>query len=592
MGRDIRRDGRPAARGADIGTGVTMTRRGFGRATAVLAAGSVLLPGFGGASAAARPMLAVNQAGYLPRHAKTAFLAAPAAAGEVSVVEEASGRTVASVPLGRARRDPDTGLQIAAADFSAVRRPGRYWLQAADVQSHAFVIDDLAFDLAFVAMLRTYWLQRCGVAVRDPVTGLAHGACHQEDGVLLHGDGTNPAGTRIDARGGWHDAGDFGKYVATTTTTIGRLLSLYEMHPDLFGDGQLSIPESSNRAVDLLDEMAWGLDWLRRMQRSDGAVYRKLSGAQWPGDVLPEADRQPRHVYGVSSPETAKFAAVMAMAARIWGPSGAPYLEAARRAWAWLETVPEQRVDWRQGDDGGSGMYLYNPPLDGEETLRHDRDDRAWAAAELYVTTGEPAFQRAFAALLPRTGYTLFEWKDPSALGLASYLFAPRLDDRAGLRPAIRQKLLARADQCLRRAASAPWGIAIERLKWGSNKMVAEEGITLALAHRLTGRADYLAAAVGQLDYLLGRNPFERSFVTGVGADPVRNIHHRVLQAQGVYVPGYLAGGPFPGATDPVAPKNRGLLSWIDDTRSYATNENAIDYNASIIALVGLLKAA
>ncbi len=572
-----------------------MTRRGFGRTAGLLAAGATLLPGFGGgfgggrAVAAVQPMLAVNQAGYLPRHPKQAFLAGPAAAGDVSVVEEASGRTVASVPVGRSRRDPDTGLQVATVDFSAVRRPGRYWLQADGVQSHGFVIDDLAFDLAFVAMLRTYWLQRCGTAVRDPATGVAHAACHQDDGIILHGDRFNPAGTRIDARGGWHDAGDFGKYVATATTTIGRLLSLYEMQPALFGDGQLSIPESGNGAVDLLDEMAWGLDWLLRMQRADGAVYRKLSGAQWPGDVLPESDRQTRYVYGVSSPETAKFAAVMAMAARIWGSAGAVYLDAARRAWAWLETVPEQQVDWRAGDDGGSGMYLYNPPLDGEETLRHDRDDRTWAAAELYVTTGEAPFQRAFAALLPRTDFTLFEWKDPSSLGLTSYLFAPRLDDRAGLRPAIRKKLLARADQLLRRAASAPWGLAIERLKWGSNKMVAEEGITLVLAHRLTGRADYLAAAVGQLDYLLGRNPFERSFVTGVGADPVRHIHHRVLQAQGIYVPGYLAGGPFPGATDPVAPKGRGLLSWVDDARSYATNENAIDYNASMIGLVGFL---
>src|SRR5690606_2090013 len=304
----------------------------------------------------------------------------------------------------------------------------------------------------------------------------------------------------------------------------------------------------------------------------------------------PEADRQARYIYGVSSPETAKFAAVMAMAARLWGEAGADYLAAARRAWAWLETVPSQQVDWVESDDSGSGKYLYAPPLDGEETLKHDRDDRTWAAAELYVTTGEAAFGEAFARLLPETGYTLFEWKEPSALGLASYLFSTRAD-RSDLRPAIRAKLLQRADGLLRRAKDAPWGLAIDRLKWGSNKMVAEEGITLALAHRLTGRADYLAAAVGQLDYLLGRNPFERSFVTGIGSAPVRNIHHRILQAQGVYVSGYLAGGPFDGATDGVAPRDRGLLSWIDDARSYATNENAIDYNASMLALVGYLMA-
>ncbi|MFN4088640.1 MAG: glycoside hydrolase family 9 protein [Alphaproteobacteria bacterium] len=574
-----------------------MTRREVGRAGAALAAAAAVLhwaPEQG--AAATRPLLTVNQAGYLPRHSKVALLAVPGPLREISVVSETSGETVAAFPVGRAKRDPDTGVAVAPVDFSSVRAPGRYWLQGGAVQSHGFVVDDVAFDLTFTQMLRTYWLQRCGVAVRDPISGMDRAPCHQRDGVVVRTDRFNAAGTRLDGRGGWHDAGDFGKYVATTTTTIGRLLSLYEMHPDLFVDGQLAIPESGNGVPDLLDEMAWGLEWLMRMQRPDGAVYRKLSGAQWPGMVMPEADGQERYVYGVTSPETGKFAAVMAMAARLWGGRGDRYLAAARRAWAWLETVPPpQFVDWAEGDDGGSGKYLYAPPIDDEATLTHDRDDRIWAAAELYLTTGEAPFGRAFAALLPATPFTLFEWKDPSALGLTSYLFPGRhtapaaQEDVLGLRGEVRTRLLARADRLLHRAAAAPWGLAIERLKWGSNKMIAEEGITLALAHRLTGRADYLAAAVGQLDWLLGRNPFERSFVTGVGSDPVRHIHHRVTQAQGIYVPGFLAGGPFPGATDPVAPKGRGLLSWIDDDRSYATNENAIDYNASMIGLIGHL---
>ena len=84
--------------------------------------------------------------------------------------------------------------------------------------------------------------------------------------------------------------------------------------------GELNLPESGNGIPDLLDEMQVGLDWLLTQQRSDGAVYRKLSGRQWPNEKAPDEDQQPRYVYGMTTPETAKFAAVMAMAGRVYQP--------------------------------------------------------------------------------------------------------------------------------------------------------------------------------------------------------------------------------------------------------------------------------
>src|SRR5690606_21552421 len=103
------------------------------------------------------------------------LLGAPAVR-EASVVDEASGRTVATVQVGAARPDPNTDLTVAPVDFSEVRTPGRYWLKAGPVQSYGFVVDDLAFDLMFIAMMRTYRLQRCGTEVRDPASGVSHAA--------------------------------------------------------------------------------------------------------------------------------------------------------------------------------------------------------------------------------------------------------------------------------------------------------------------------------------------------------------------------------------------------------------------------------
>jgi endoglucanase len=48
-------------------------------------------------------------------------------------------------------------------------------------------------------------------------------------------------------------------------------------------------------------------------------------------------------------------------------------------------------------------------------------------------------------------------------------------------------------------------------------------------------------------------------------------------------------GGPNEKAQAGVAPKEKGALSYADDARSYATNEYAIDYNASLIALIGMV---
>ncbi|NJR66930.1 MAG: glycosyl hydrolase family 5, partial [Leptolyngbyaceae cyanobacterium CRU_2_3] len=394
--------------------------------------------------------------------------------------------------------------------------------------------------------------------------------------------------------GGWHDAGDYGKYVATTAVTIGRILSLYEQRPQLFWDGQLAIPESGNGIPDVLDEMQFGLDWLLRMQRPDGAVYRKLSGTAWPIGLSPDEDQQSRYVYGVSTPETAKFAAAMAIAARVFQPLktelAQPYQQAAEKAWSYLEQHPTMQVDWVDGDDSGSGKYL-SSETDTETSLTVDTDDRFWAAAELYIATGQPQFEQYVAKYLKRNDYTLFEWKDPSALGMTNYLFQTKQPIASNIRRRLVSKLQKRANQALDRVNQSGYRLANDRFIWGSNKIAAEEAITLLYAHQVTPRAAYKAAAADQLDYLLGRNPFNQTFVTGLGTHPVRHTNHLFTRAKGIYIPGLLVGGPNNLAQDQIASANLGIRSYIDDERSYATNEYAIDYNASLITLMGLMQS-
>ncbi|MBU0498476.1 MAG: glycoside hydrolase family 9 protein [Gammaproteobacteria bacterium] len=553
-----------------------------------------VLPSIAAMAAAPEPIrLVSNQIGYLPDWPKVAMLIGgppKAEGGEAEVLTADSGASVLRVPLSPARQDPQTGDVVRTFDFSRLRKPGRYLLRVGQAESYPFEIGETLYQEPLKTLLRSYFLQRCGVAISDHMTKVAHAACHTQDGVLAQADALHKEGDRVAAMGGWHDAGDYGKYVATTAVTAGRLLAMYERHPALYPDRQLDIPESGNNIPDLLDEMKVGLDWMLSMQRADGAVYRKLSGKAWPHDTAPDADTQPRFLYGITTPETAKAVAAWAMAARIYKEylprQSELYLEAARKGWRFLEKTPEQLFDYHEGDNSGSGPYMQNK-TDVEEDLSHDWDDRLWAAVELYITTGEKPWADYVAAKMPDAPLRLFEWKNPAALGMENYLLHPNVRDPLGLRDRIRQKIIDRAETVMENRAYSGYRIANPRFIWGSNKMTAEEGIIMLLAYQLTGKRRYLEAAIDQIDYLLGRNHFNLSFASGIGANPVTHPTHIFARAAKISIPGLFVGGPNALEQSEVGPKFKGPLSYIDDGRSYATNEYAIDYNASFIALLG-----
>jgi len=124
---------------------------------------------------------------------------------------------------------------------------------------------------------------------------------------------------------------------------------------------------------------------------------------------------------------------------------------------------------------------------------------------------------------------------------------------------------------------------------WGSNAVAANQGMELLIAYRLTGNSAYLRAALGNLDYLLGRNATTYCFVTGFGNRSPQHIHHRISSSDGIAapVPGLLAGGPNPGEEDGVTtyPSSLPALAYTDDQNSYASNEIAINWNAPLVFL-------
>lgn len=459
-----------------------------------------------------------------------------------------------------------------------------YCLQSGSVTSLPFRLSDAPFARTQRALTRALYLQRCGVALKDAETGLAHKACHLHDAV------SKRSGAAHDCIGGWHDAGDFGKYVATTAVVIGELLSVYAEAPSQFGDRELALPESGDGEADLLSEMRVGLEWLIKMQRGDGAFERKASGDLWPSMTqLPEEDAQERFVYGVSTGETAKAAAALAIAARVFsGADAIRYLSAAKAGWVWLEANEGAAVDRARGDDRGSGTYLSS---DDDGNYRDDAD-RLWVALELYLTSGDEVYRRDVAS---RAG-TLYiwpaSWANPSAIGLLNFLKDTSRDDVEGLRSEIEKRLIDRASEFELTARLSPFGVAAEEFDWGSNRDIAARGRILAAAFDVTGDLKFHRAALDQANYILGSNSFGLSFVTGEGANPVQNPHHRFdlatrARQKADAIPGLLVGGPNGRANT-----NNGGERYLDEATSFETNEFAIDYNAALIALLGRLRPA
>ena len=190
-------------------------------------------------------------------------------------------------------------------------------------------------------------------------------------------------------------------------------------------------------------------------------------------------------------------------------------------------------------------------------------------------------------------------WPDVGTLALVSLAehrreLPPSVDGAA-----IVDKLVELARSLRAVADSSPYGITMRRqdFVWGSNAVAANQGLVLVQAYRLTGDTTFLRAALGNLDYLMGRNPTGYSFVTGVGAKTPMFPHHRPSAADTVTdpVPGLLVGGPNPSAPqqDRCAgyPSPLPALAYLDVQCSYASNEIAINWNAPIAYLSAALDA-
>jgi endoglucanase len=563
------------------------------------------------------PRVRVNQVGYLPEGPKNATVVTEATEALTWQLKNDAGDVVTSGRSTPRGVDAASGQNVHTIDFSGYTTAGSGYTLVADGQtSHPFDISATVYKQLRSDALQFFYIQRSGIAIDGDLVGEQYARPAGHLGVAPNkGDAdvpcrANSCDYRLDVRGGWYDAGDQGKYVVNGGIAVQQLMSSFERtktavtaaHGAGLADSTLRVPERGNKVPDILDEARWELEFLMRMQVPAGRpfagmAHHKIHDANWTGiPMQPQNDPEQRELHPPSTAATLNLAATAAQCARLFAPYDAAFsakcLTAARTAYAAAKANPAKPAQDLGGGGGGYG--------DGDIT-----DEFYWAAAELYLSTGEPAYLTDLTASPHHTGdvfaATGFGWGSTAALGRLDLATVPN-GLPAAERQRVRQSVVAAADRYLATLATQAYGLPMPGTAgsyfWGANSNILNNVQVLATAFDLTGEAKYRDGAVQGVDYIFGRNALNQSYVTGWGEKASQNQHTRIYAHQvDAKLPnppaGSLAGGANAGLDDPYAKDLltgcKPMFCYVDHIESYATNEIAINWNSALAWVASFL---
>ena len=537
----------------------------------------------------------LNQVGFMPKARKTAVYTykdnvfgqnndvTNMAEVEFFTITDSEGKEVYRGKLTGPVEASYAGETVYQADFSDFSEQGTYSISISDSVSYPFVIGDKVYDSLLKDLLRMLTKQRCGVELTEKYAGkAAHPACHNTPARIY---GTEEF---LDVNGGWHDAGDYGRYIVAAATAVEDLLLTYEDFKDLWSNDDLNIPESGNGIPDILDEAKFELDWMLKMQdEKTGGVYHKVTCHSFPDFVMPQEETEELVLSPVSNAATAAFAAIMAKASDVYRQWDEAFCEKAlskaKKAYAYL-TEHMEAAPFRNPKDIVTGEY----------SDKSFTDEMFWAAVELYKVTGDKEY-RDFAEKTVANEITHgYGWDDVGSYGNMAYLSltADLIDN--DLAKKIIDAIIEEAKSYLENSKSDGYMSALgDNYCWGSNLPACSYARMMLAAADYTGNEEYRKAAYDQMSYILGQNATGYSFVTGYGTKAASHPHHRPSIATGETVDGMVVGGPDGGLHDPCAVANlKGLppaRCYVDNYESYSTNEITIYWNSPFIYLLSAM---
>lgn len=517
----------------------------------------------------------INQIGYLPDSEKIAVFRGDMSDKNFEVIDKETDKVVLSGTAQNEFENKTSDEINYFGDFSEIKTEGTYYIKTANAQSYDFKIAKDVYDDAYDASLKMLYLQRCGQELPKEFAGdFAHAECHTAMATIYGTD------TQIDVSGGWHDAGDYGKYVVAGAKTVADMLLAYNSKPESFSDNT-NIPESKNGIPDILDEVKYELGWMLKMQDIEsGGVYHKVTTATFPSVIKPEDDTEKLFVYPISQAATGDFAAVMAMSYNTYKDIDSAFadtcLAASKKAWDYIKDITRFE-SFTNPKDCVTGEY-------GDESIR---DEKSFAAAALYAATGEDEYLtnavKSYATDCHGLG-----WADVSTY--ANYLMVTSdLEEKdKDSYDFIMKFMIKRADELVELSANDGYFSTLKaNYYWGSNMGIANDAMFLIMMNEITPNEKYIETSRNLMNYLFGTNPMSICYLTGYGTISPEHPHHRMSQFLQKACPGMLIGGPDCFFEDPYTKSvligTAPAKCYVDSDQSYSTNEITIYWNSPLL---------
>ena len=551
----------------------------------------------------------INQVGYTPESIKVAVLASRELdhVKQFNVMDVLSGKVVYTGKQIRVYGEYAAFKKLFRLDFSDFKDQGLYYLQAGDVRSPEFRINEQVYTGAADFLLNYMRQQRCGY---NPFLG---DSCHTRDGFIV--DLPALDSLHIDVTGGWHDASDYLQYSTTSANATYQMLFAYEQNPDAFGDAhEANGDPGANGIPDILDEACWGLRWLDKMNPEPGLMFNQIADDRDHNKfTLPTLDSvdygrgRERPVYpvtgkpqglgkyqnrstGVSS-TAAKFASAFALGSRLLADHYPEFSQQLRIKALAAYTYASQ-------DLGVNQTACNRAPYFYEED--NYVDDMELAAAQLYTLTGASEYLDqavAWGGLEPVTPWmstnTARHYQWYPFVNLGHYRMATLAD--SSTRTQFVQYLRSGIQAIQLRGSQNGFLMGIPFI-WCSNNLVAAALTQIALYRSLTGDDQFGELEAALRDWLLGVNPWGTSMIIGYpeyGDTPV-DPHAAQTAVFGLELPGGLVDGPVYTSIfeslrglrivngDEYAPFQSDLCVYHDDYGDYSTNEPTMDGTASL----------
>ncbi len=515
-------------------------------------------------------------------------------------------------------------------DFSALTTAGSYYIF--DVQnnvgSYRFDIGDTVYDEAMKHAMRSFYYQRLNFAKQAPYTDhkWADGASYEganQDRFATSRFSKGNAATAKDLHGGWMDAGDVNKYTTFAESAVIQLAEAYRINPNAFKDNY-NIPESGNGIPDILDELKYELDFLKRMQDGTGTngFFLKM-GVDNYNEVSPiSTDTRPRYYLPECTSATLAGAAMFAVAGQTFKTHasllsyGNDLIVRAEAAWNRTKITTNNFTTFETNNDDGdikSG--------DADRTAEEQLGSAFVTAVYLYEATGKAEYKTFVESQYVNVKPFKDTWWGP--YWIPQQLAFLRYTTLSGVSATVANNIRNQKAGMNYLMSVTDYSAATDLYRaympdsqhhWGSNQVRSNGGALnldfITFNINPASQTQYREVAEQYLHWMNGVNPMNLVMLSNMsvaGAEnSVNEIYHtwftngtvwdNVLTSANGPAPGYVTGGPNKSYGGSVAnitnqPPQKAYKEWNNGSpeNSWEITEPSIYNQAAYIMLLGRL---